>query len=110
MKYPGYVYMIQCVTPAGDYYKIGVAKNPSRRVDTLQIGNPFPLRMVKHVWFADSYGAEKTLHTKLHRARVNGEWFKFRTQRDLELVETFLGLQNLCNGLPKSEFRCAHGI
>ena len=59
---------------SGIFLKIGIAHNPGERRDQLQTGNPFNLRLLKHL------SGGRTLETYLHKEfdyfRVRGsEWF-----------------------------------
>lgn len=66
-----FVYFVQ----AGDDgpVKIGLAKEPLRRVSSLQTGSPVPLRL-RHVVPGD-HALERALHRRFAEARVAGEWF-----------------------------------
>jgi len=75
MKY--YVYV---VTSTKKYFKIGVAKNPDRRLSELQTGNPEPLQieiLIQCPSEKAAYGLESLLHRRFSRRRVRNEWFFF---------------------------------
>ena len=73
-----YVYAIR----AGDYVKIGVARNVKRRLLEMQIGCPYELRIV-YAWpRSDPFGYEAWLHKQLHDKHYRGEWF-ILTDEDL---------------------------
>lgn len=58
--------------------KIGVAKNPKRRVATLQTGNAATLRLL--LVLPGGERLEKALHERFKAARMaNGEWFGGRS-------------------------------
>lgn len=64
------IYAIQ----AGEFVKIGYAKNVSKRVKTLQVGSAVPI-----VVLATCHGdrsTEKAFHLMLRNSRVRGEWFE----------------------------------
>lgn len=67
-----YVYFIR----AGDSgpVKIGVAANPYVRLEELQTGNPYRLRVIAA--FVGGYPDEGRLHTEFKRERLEGEWFR----------------------------------
>lgn len=67
-----YVYFIQ----AGERgpIKIGVASNPYTRLDSLQTGNPYLLRLIAA--FAGGYPDEARLHREFERERLESEWFR----------------------------------
>lgn len=58
------------------YYKIGVANNPVRRLEELQIGSPYELDIIAFAGFTDPQEAEKALHSRFDKYNVRGEWFK----------------------------------
>jgi hypothetical protein len=69
----GYVYLLEA--EGGEYYKIGKARNPHKRTETLAIQLPFPVKL-EHIIECDDYDlAERRLHEIYHQARTNGEWF-----------------------------------
>ena len=72
-----YVYVV-CSTEY--YFKVGVAKNPTRRLTELQTGNPEELRLDALVLCPNekaAYALEILLHEKFSRRRVRNEWFLF---------------------------------
>lgn len=58
----------------GDAIKIGVAKNPLRRLTELQIGNPRELKLLGS--FKGSYRDEVDLHMIFYGYWIHGEWFR----------------------------------
>lgn len=54
--------------------KIGIAKDPTRRLMTLQIGCPEPLILLGAV--EGGRRMEMRLHADLHHDRIRGEWFR----------------------------------
>ncbi len=67
----GYVYLL-----GGEgYYKIGRAKNVSRRLRQLEIQLPWPVRVEHTIPCAGYVEAEKELHAVFAEKRANGEWF-----------------------------------
>lgn len=68
-----YVYLIQC----NEFYKIGIASDMARRLAELQIGNPYPLKVVAYFRFDNPGAIESRLHLRFHRNAHGGEWFKF---------------------------------
>jgi predicted GIY-YIG superfamily endonuclease len=72
MKQGGYIYVIS----DGDGYKIGVAKNPERRLKQLQTGNQKKLVLEFIDYKNEPYKIEKSLHRSFHKFKTNGEWFR----------------------------------
>ena len=66
-----YLYAIQ--HGEGGPVKIGVAKNPAKRLRDLQIGNPVTLNGIA-AWRCLP-GDEAELHELFGEARLRGEWF-----------------------------------
>jgi hypothetical protein len=74
-----YVYLI--FSTESGYYKIGISKNPSKRVKQLQTGNG-ELLVLKESFKTKYYlEVEKSLHGIYGDLRKHGEWF------DLGLVD-----------------------
>lgn len=75
-------------------FKIGRANSPIERLDQLQTGSPYKLKLLL-VLFNQGY-KEKELHKLLAKYRTQGEWFKEEAisllpdeiyeQLDLELI------------------------
>lgn len=67
----GYVYVLR----AGDYYKIGRAKDADSRIRQLKIQLPFPVE-VAYLFPCEDYVATEAFYHRLYAdVRVNGEWF-----------------------------------
>lgn len=74
-----YVYFIQ---PADELkpVKIGLTRNLTRRLEELQVGNPYKLKVKLSIKFESSKEAErieKLLHNQAEQdhLRLSGEWF-----------------------------------
>jgi hypothetical protein len=69
------VYFIQC--SGTDFVKIGFTKSGSvkSRMDHLQVGNPYELRLLGTVSGVSSQ-VEKEIHTHFHDYHHRGEWFR----------------------------------
>ena len=69
-----YIYIIGGNTPP---YKVGISKNPQRRLKNLQTGSPYPLKI--HSLTETCITKTKLLETVIHRhlkfKRTSGEWF-----------------------------------
>lgn len=82
--YPSSVYLIQC----NDLYKIGFSNQPKKRLEMLQIGSPYELRLIWEDKVYNYMQIEEGLHKKFENKRVRGEWFKL----DKEDVDYILSL------------------
>jgi hypothetical protein len=79
---PGFVYLLK----GQGYYKIGRAKDPHRRSETLAVQLPFPTEMVAHVHSPDYKALEAELHQRFVDKRLNGEWFDL-SDEDVEYIK-----------------------
>lgn len=53
--------------------KVGRSDDPERRLGEVQVGSPYPLRLIL---VADGFGHhEKRVHKELWRYHTQGEWF-----------------------------------
>lgn len=68
----GYIYVIRMT--GTDYYKVGYAVNPARRMAMLQVGNPADLELVDY-WEGTRL-SEAEAHQDLQEFHVRGEWFR----------------------------------
>jgi len=68
-------------------YKIGVAKNPQKRLKELQTGNPFELFIVDTYLTEYSNKIEKTLHRKYSYLKKEGEWFNLSIQEEVSFID-----------------------
>jgi phage anti-repressor protein len=82
-----YLYAIQ----QGDsqYIKIGIATDCKKRIQSLQSGNPFPLRFLG-IWNigSNAYTVEQSLHVLFHSSRFLNEWFCLSQKQKLQLMRT----------------------
>ncbi|MDH2393922.1 GIY-YIG nuclease family protein [Streptomyces sp. HNM0663] len=65
--------------------KIGASSNPAGRVTAFQIGCPLELRLLGN-WWGGSL-VENYLHHAFATKRVRGEWFDFKDEDPLPLIE-----------------------
>lgn len=59
--------------------KIGRTKNLAKRLERLQCGNPFELRVLATIPCGseeECIGLEARLHRFFRKSRIRGEWFK----------------------------------
>lgn len=70
------------VMKSGNAYKIGVSKNPEKRLQTLATGNCdieliYTSRKLSNAYFIESF-----LHDKFSDSRINSEWFFAKDERN----------------------------
>jgi hypothetical protein len=75
-----YIYIIGSDKPP---YKVGVSKNPQRRLKNLQTGHPYPLTIhsITETSTANNKLLESVIHRNLKHSRTNGEWFDISLER-----------------------------
>jgi hypothetical protein len=79
----GYVYLLG----GGSYYKIGKAKDPERRTETLAVQLPYPVELLHTIESDDYSRAEGYLHERYAHKRLNGEWFNL-SDEDVAEIKT----------------------
>ena len=67
----GFVYLLR--SPHG--FKIGCARNPSRRIAQFVTMLPFEITIDHTIPAPDMYAAEWALHGQFQSKRIRGEWF-----------------------------------
>jgi hypothetical protein len=79
---------LYAITDPRGQVKIGVTKNPRRRLDELQVGSPYQLRFLQ-IWATpgEGYDVELEAHVLLERFKTRGEWFKVGAANALASVE-----------------------
>ena len=82
MKNPGFLYIIS----DGKDYKVGVAKDPEKRLKTLQTGNKHTLSLEFTESKNSPYQCEKIIHQALAVYRTKGEWFEGCSLRDIRVA------------------------
>lgn len=73
-----YVYIVHAVGTST--YKIGISKNPTKRVRDMQTSCPLPLQLISKIRCKDAHAAEESLHALLGKYHVRGEWFTLDDQ------------------------------
>jgi hypothetical protein len=79
-----FIYVIQ----AGEFVKIGVATDVAKRIQELQTGCPYNLKLVVAVPCKNAYASERSVHDRLQAFHTRGEWFRAsRSEIDAALSE-----------------------
>lgn len=79
-----YVYLILSLESGS--LKIGISKNPKKRIMQLQTGSSgSELKLLKEYRSKYYLEIEKALHSRFSHIKKHGEWFEY----DLDLVEYF---------------------
>lgn len=79
-----HVYLIQ--ETENGYYKIGVSKNPKKRVKQLNTGNSSMLKLVMSYESEIANKIEKTLHRKYSHLSKEGEWFDLSVSEEADFI------------------------
>lgn len=84
------------VIPAGEIFKVGVAKNIGRRLSGLRVGNPMIDEPLLTVQFEekDAYKVEGLIHTELRQFCVGGEWFNCDPSLAMNLLKMLAGMNS----------------
>ena len=91
-----YVYLIQSLE--NSYYKIGISKHPTKRIEELQTGNASELRLIDTYQSEYANKIEKTLQRRYSHLRREGEWFdlgisqEVNFKKECQLIEETLVL------------------
>ena len=91
--YQDYVYII---ADQNNYIKVGISKNPDRRLKQLQTGHPTKLRLISAELFECSRNhllkIEALIHTKISQKykHAHGEWFE-ATPEQIEDIKHIIG-------------------
>lgn len=80
----GYVYLIK--SEASGYCKIGVSKNPNKRIKQLQTGNSDKIYLVDKYKSEIYKKIENVFHTTYSHLKVNGEWFDLTLEQELNFI------------------------
>lgn len=79
-----HIYLIQSLEDS--YYKIGVSKNPKRRVNQLQTGNSSKLKLIESYPSEYANVIEKTLQRRYAYLRREGEWFDLSLLNEISFI------------------------
>lgn len=82
-----FIYVIGSNNPP---YKVGISKDPNRRLKNLQTGHPYPLEihLLKETDVAKTKLLETVIHRHLKLYKTNGEWFNLSLE-DIKLEVEF---------------------
>jgi predicted GIY-YIG superfamily endonuclease len=95
-----YIYLIQSLEEG--YYKIGVSKNPSKRVEQLQTGNSSPLKLIEVYYTEHADKIERILQRKYEHCRKKGEWFDMPISIQVDFFKECQKIEETLGFLKKS--------
>jgi len=64
-------------------YKIGIAKNPTQRIQQLQTGNSDKLQIIETYQSENASKIETALHNRYGHVRNHGEWFNLSIEEEV---------------------------
>ena len=96
-----YIYLIQSLEEG--YYKIGVSKNPQRRIKELQTGNSSPLKLVETYQSEYADKIERTLQRRYSHLNKEGEWFDMSIQEEVMFVKNCKAIEENLIFLKKND-------
>lgn len=73
----------------GEHYKVGISKDPEKRLLQLQTGSPRAIKIVETFCLSDDtiFKAEKECHARIQSFYVKrGEWFIGATQFHIQVL------------------------
>ena len=79
------IYLIQSLE--NSYYKIGVSKNPQKRIKQLQTGNSSKLKLIDTFRTEHANVIEKTLQRRYNYLKKEGEWFDLSVLNELSFSD-----------------------
>lgn len=87
-KYPdGYLYIIRL--KGHHIYKLGVSRNPRRRIKDIAASNPFDIETKFLKFYKDVYQLEKLVLDRVELNKIKGEWF-YSYEDDIEMMVELL--------------------
>ena len=86
----GYIYFIRCVKT--DFYKLGVSKNPKRRICDIDSYLPFDLEILSLHFFKDVYEVEEKTSNLLKDHKIRREWYNLDIEKAKDIIITLHNL------------------
>ena len=68
-------------------YKIGIARNPKKRIRQLQTGNSDKLTLIETYQSENAFKIETALHNRFSYVRQEGEWFDLSITEESKFIE-----------------------
>jgi hypothetical protein len=95
-----YIYLIQ--SQEEGYYKIGISKNPQKRIKQLQTGNSSPLKLIETYKTEYAEKIEGTLHRRYSHYHKTGEWFDMSVAEEASFLRECKKLEETFKFLEKN--------
>lgn len=75
-------------------YKIGVSKNPTKRIRQLQTGNSYELELIYEYKTENAYKIESILHRRYSHLNKNKEWFDLSILEEVSFLSECMRIEN----------------
>ena len=85
------IYLIKSLNEG--IYKIGVSKNPNKRLKEVQTGNPAPVEIVQLYETENAYKIESALHNRYSHFNTHGEWFELSIKEEVSFLDTCVSIE-----------------
>lgn len=95
------IYLIQSLEDS--YYKIGISKNPKRRIRQLQTGNSSKLKLIESYPSEHAGLIEKTLQRRYAYLKKEGEWFDLSLLNEISFIDECRKIEESFNVLKKND-------
>ena len=95
-----YIYLIQSLEEG--YYKIGISKNPTKRIQQLQTGNSSPLKLIEVYQSEQADKVERILQRRYSHFHKEGEWFDLGISQEVNFKKECQQIEETLNLLKKS--------
>lgn len=86
------IYLIKSLEDG--YYKVGISKNPNKRLIQLQTGNSSRLKLVEQYKSEFAHKIEKTIHRLYSHLKKEGEWFNFSIEEEVMFINICKKIEN----------------
>lgn len=80
-----YVYLIQNLETSK--YKIGISKNPKKRIKQLQTGSGEEIKLIHEFKSEFPRKVETAMHNRYGHLRAHGEWFYLSISEDVVFIQ-----------------------
>lgn len=94
------IYLIQSLE--NGYYKIGISKNPQKRIEQLQTGNSSKLKLIDTYQSEHANIVEKALQRRYSYLRKEGEWFDLSLKEEVTFTKDCIDIEKNIVFLKKS--------
>ena len=80
----GYIYLIKIVNQ--DVYKLGVSRNPKRRLSDIDSYLPYDFEILAINYFKNVYDVEKEISESINEFNLKREWYNLSKSKAAEIM------------------------